>query len=84
MLHRLLEKTVRDAGENMTSKQMAEALASAELMEVLLPDGQTFYAKARACGDFERICRAVGLGVLPRLTVVPTLCLKRGPKQPRH
>lgn len=67
MLHRLLEKTVRDAGENMTSKQMAEALASAELMEVLLPDGQTFYAKARACGDFERICRAVGLGVLPRL-----------------
>ena len=53
MLHRLLEKTVRDAGENMTSKQMAGGSGFGRTMEVLSPDGQTFYAKASPAGTLK-------------------------------
>ena len=67
VIHRLLEKSIENAGEEMTAERIVEALASAELMEVLMPDSQAVYAKTRTNGDFERICKAVGLGTLPRL-----------------
>lgn len=67
VLHRLLETTLTEAGEKMTAEQIVTALADAELVEVLMPDGQAVYAKVRTIGAFERICKAVGLGVLPRL-----------------
>lgn len=67
VIHRLLETTLAEAGEEMTAEQIVAALADAELIEVLMPDGQAVYAKVRTIGGFERICKAVGLGTLPRL-----------------
>lgn len=69
VIHRLLEKTLSDAGvENLTAERIVDALSEAELIEVLMPEGQAVYAKVRSNGDFESICQAVGLGVLPRLS----------------
>lgn len=67
VMHRLLEKSLADAGEELTAERIVEALADAELVEVLMPDGQAVYAKVRTNGEFERICKVVGLHALPRL-----------------
>ena len=60
-------KIAADAGEELTAERIVEALADAELVEVLMPDGQAVYAKVRTNGEFERICKVVGLHALPRL-----------------
>lgn len=73
VLHRLLERTLADAGEVITAERIVTALAEAELIEVMMSDGQATYAKVRTEGDFERICKAVGLECLPRLAKAATV-----------
>lgn len=67
LMCRLLENKVADAGENLPSERLREALADAEVVETVMPGGETLYIKTRTKGDFERIGLALGLGVLPRL-----------------
>ena len=57
----------------MTAERIVTALAEAELIEVMMSDRQATYAKVRTEGDFERICKAVGLECLPRLAKAATV-----------
>lgn len=66
-MHRLLEKELADKGVSLTAERIIDALAAAELQEVVLPSGEAIYTKARTGGDFEVIFEALGLGKLPRI-----------------
>ena len=59
LMRRLLEGKVASAGEDLTPERLLEALADAELVEMVMPSGETLYAKTRTKGDFERICLAL-------------------------
>ena len=67
VMHRLLEKELADKGVSLTAERIIDALAAAELQEVVLPGGEAIYTKARTGGDFEVIFKALGLGKLPRI-----------------
>lgn len=51
---------------SLTAERIVTALAEAELIELMMSDGQATYANVRTEGDFERISKAVGLKCLPR------------------
>ena len=67
VMHRLLEKELADKGVSLTAERIIDALAAAELQEVVLPSGEAIYTKARTGSDFEAIFKALGLGKLPRI-----------------
>ena len=67
VMHRLLEKELAEKGLSLTAERIIDALAAAELQEVVLPSGEAIYTKAKTEGDFDAISKALEFGNLPRI-----------------
>ena len=67
-LHRLLELELANCGEELSSERIFEALQGAMVTEIQLSPDEVVYAKSQTEGDFATICRAVGLGEIPRIS----------------
>ena len=66
-MHRLLEKELAEKGLSLTAERIIDALAAAELQEVVLPSGEAIYTKAKTGGDFDAIFKELEFGKLPRI-----------------
>ena len=67
VMHRLLEKEMVEKGLSLTAERIIDALAVAELQEVVLPSGEAIYTKAKTGGDFDAIFKELEFGKLPRI-----------------
>ena len=67
VIHRLLELELSTNNVELTAEEIIDALRDASVLEVPLSDKETVYCKANTEGNFEKICSALGLGVIPRI-----------------